>query len=282
MEKERLEREMPGELVAAALESFGEDATAERINEIREQMIAAGSADVTSASLAAQVGAARHVLAEKKALVAEVSQPPKEKTFEVGGVKFSAVRTMQPRPHWRLRIEESGEIFEPGTGGISTESAPKMQADVEELFRRMSKGDPVDFRARLNLPEAGSPDTVALAGAFQAVYYTGKRMPEKTAQLEACWGNAAVDAIKRHGEGGISHEGGGSTAEECVLAGALEVIRNAVDGGEPYRSQALRGPEFKAAHAAAGRFAPDWRKCVESYEKTYAEVKQAASTDLSI
>lgn len=73
------------------------------------------------------------------------------KQFEVGGVKFAAVRTEFPRPHWRLRIEETGEVYDAGTGGISGESVPKMTADVEYLLVRVSKGDVADFRRRFGL-----------------------------------------------------------------------------------------------------------------------------------
>lgn len=83
------------------------------------------------------------------------------KTFEVAGVKFAAVRTLVPRPHWCFRLEETGEVFGSGTGGISNESVPKMQADVQELFDRISKGDIADFRRRFGLP-------VAIAALFEA------------------------------------------------------------------------------------------------------------------
>jgi hypothetical protein len=74
------------------------------------------------------------------------------KQFEVGAVKFAAVRTEFPRPHWRLRIEETGNVLDAGAGGISGESVPKMIADVEYLLARVSKGDAADFRRRFGLP----------------------------------------------------------------------------------------------------------------------------------
>lgn len=73
------------------------------------------------------------------------------KQFEVGGVKFSAVRFDRPIAHWRLRTDENGVIFEAGAGGISTASVPKMQASVQELLDRVSKGDVDDFRRRMSL-----------------------------------------------------------------------------------------------------------------------------------
>lgn len=77
------------------------------------------------------------------------------KPFEVGGVRFSALRRQHPIPHWVLRVEESGEVFEAGAGGISTESVPKMKASIEELLERVSKNDVADFRRRLGLPNDG-------------------------------------------------------------------------------------------------------------------------------
>lgn len=75
-----------------------------------------------------------------------------EKSFEVGGVKFSALRRQAPILHWVLRIDETGEVLEPGAGGISTESVPKMQASLQELLDRISKGDVADFRRRMGIP----------------------------------------------------------------------------------------------------------------------------------
>lgn len=76
-----------------------------------------------------------------------------EKYFEVGSVKFAAVRTEFPRPHWCFRLEETGEVYGSGTGGISNESVPKMKSDIEVLLDRVSKGDIADFRRRFGLPE---------------------------------------------------------------------------------------------------------------------------------
>ncbi|MDT8992708.1 hypothetical protein RQP54_17685 [Curvibacter sp. APW13] len=73
------------------------------------------------------------------------------KQFEVGGVKFSAVRFDRPIPHWRVRTDENGVVFEAGAGGISNVSVPKMQASLQELLDRVSGGDVADFRRRLSL-----------------------------------------------------------------------------------------------------------------------------------
>lgn len=270
---------LAGEDVAAALESLGEDVTADRINEVRDQMLASRAAGFGGGSLRAQVAHARDELVAKQAWAGA----PAEKPFEVGGLKFSAVRMRAPSPHWRLRIVESGEVMEAGTGSISNESVPKMQASVEEIFRRASKGDPIAFRAMFNLPEPGAtPDLSALASAFQAVYYTGKRMPSKVEDLEACWGREVVDAIARHMEGGTARVAGASTSEERVLADNLHEVWQAIDSGEPYSKQVLRGPEFKEARSIAMRFAPDWKKCVAPYEERYARTLQSSSADLSI
>lgn len=75
-----------------------------------------------------------------------------EKSFEVAGVKFSAIRKLAPVPHWLLRTDENGAVFEVGAGGISNESVPKMKSSVEELLTRVSKGDVADFRRRFGLP----------------------------------------------------------------------------------------------------------------------------------
>jgi hypothetical protein len=75
-----------------------------------------------------------------------------EKSFEIGGLKFSAIRQSRPIAHWRIRTDENGVVFEAGAGGISTKSVPKMIADVEELFTRLAKGDIKEFRRHMGLP----------------------------------------------------------------------------------------------------------------------------------
>lgn len=75
-----------------------------------------------------------------------------DKEFQVGGVKFEAVRTEFPRPHWLVRLVETGEVLQSGSGGISNVSVPKMHADIQDLLDRVSKGDIADFRRRFNLP----------------------------------------------------------------------------------------------------------------------------------
>jgi hypothetical protein len=77
-------------------------------------------------------------------------------TFTVGGVEFTAVRRNHPRipntPMWLVQVNESGEIWEPGVGGVSNESRPKMQADLQELFERFAKRDHAEWRRQLKLP----------------------------------------------------------------------------------------------------------------------------------
>jgi hypothetical protein len=63
------------------------------------------------------------------------------------------VRTNFPRPHWLVRLEETGEVLGSGTGGISNVSVPKMQEDIQILLDRISKGDVADFRRRFGLPK---------------------------------------------------------------------------------------------------------------------------------
>lgn len=76
----------------------------------------------------------------------------KTQTFTIGGIDFAAVREQVPIAHWRLRIEETGEVLQPGTGGVSTESIPKMQADLKYQLERISKGVSMDFRRSWGLP----------------------------------------------------------------------------------------------------------------------------------
>ncbi|ABO60311.1 hypothetical protein LA345_37425 (plasmid) [Burkholderia vietnamiensis] len=259
-----------GEEVLIALSSLGEDPDASRVERIRSKI------DPMQVHSGDRDEFVRHAVAEARQLV------DNEKGFEVGGVKFSAVRTMTPRPHWRLKVLESGEIYEGGTAGISNVSVPKMQADVEELFRRASNSDPIQFRAHLNLAEAGaSADAVALAGAFQALYYTGKRLPNCADDLDVRWGADAVEAIKRHESGGAARDAGSSSVEEAALADALGKIRKSVIDGAPYTSSGLRGAEFKHARAAAMRFAPNWKVCVASYEGRQALLEAGGSVAAS-
>lgn len=62
----------------------------------------------------------------------------KTKSFIVGGLTFHAIRHSFPINHWRLQLP-SGEVWEPGTGGISGVSVPKMQADLEYVLNRFGK-----------------------------------------------------------------------------------------------------------------------------------------------
>lgn len=84
----------------------------------------------------------------------------KEVSFEVGGIRFSAIRREFPRPHWVFRTDENGIVYDAGTGGISNESVPKMQQSLQELLDRISKGDVRDFRKRMSLPEVDSKQIV--------------------------------------------------------------------------------------------------------------------------
>lgn len=72
--------------------------------------------------------------------------------FEIGSVKFSAIRKTFPIPHWVFRTDENGVEYGPGTGGISNKSVPQMKASIQELLDRISKGDTADFRKRMSLP----------------------------------------------------------------------------------------------------------------------------------
>jgi len=62
----------------------------------------------------------------------------KTKSFTVGGHEFQANRHQHPIPHWRVQTP-SGEEWSPGTAGISTESVPKMKADLEYLLSKIGE-----------------------------------------------------------------------------------------------------------------------------------------------
>lgn len=78
-------------------------------------------------------------------------EEPAGKAFTVKGVDFEAVRFTVPIPHWRLKIVETVEVWQPGTGGIKGESVPKLIASVEDLAAR-SKTD-AEWRFNLGLPK---------------------------------------------------------------------------------------------------------------------------------
>lgn len=96
-----------------------------------------------------------------------------EKSFEIGGVKFTALRRQNPIPHWVVRTDENGVVFEPGAGGISTESVPRMQASINELLVRVSKNDVADFRRRFGLPVEAEQKAEAEVGE-----HTGGRISQ--------------------------------------------------------------------------------------------------------
>jgi len=74
----------------------------------------------------------------------------KEEQFEVGGVAFAAVQELHPRlpdtKIWLLKIVETGQVLQPGTGEVSNVSIPKMKRDLEDILMIASKNDRADFR----------------------------------------------------------------------------------------------------------------------------------------
>lgn len=75
-----------------------------------------------------------------------------EKPFVVGGVKFTAIRKTGPRPCWMLKIDESGQIFDPANGvWFKHDTVPTMIADIEETFKRSSGGDEAAWRRSLGI-----------------------------------------------------------------------------------------------------------------------------------
>ena len=68
----------------------------------------------------------------------KILEEAKNKSFEVGGLSFEAVRFTRPIPHWRLKVP-SGDVWNDGAGGISNVSIPKMKADLEYALTRFGK-----------------------------------------------------------------------------------------------------------------------------------------------
>ena len=74
----------------------------------------------------------------KRLKVKDKASGSKDKSFEVGGLAFTAVKYTHPIPHWRLKVP-SGEVWNDGAGGISNVSIPKMKADLEYALSRFGK-----------------------------------------------------------------------------------------------------------------------------------------------
>lgn len=119
---------------ADALDSAGPDVAA-----LREAVRAGGS-------VAERIAAARALVAAKADLPAAADG----KRFTVEGVEFEAFRFPAPRPHWRIKIVETGEVWEPGVAGLNYESVPKLIASLQDLARRA--GGIAEWRRRLDLP----------------------------------------------------------------------------------------------------------------------------------
>ncbi len=130
-----------------------------------------------------------------------------EKVFQVGGIDFAAVRKAHPRRPgtsiWLLKIVESGQELEPGTGGVSNGSVPKLKKDLEYLFERISKGSTEDFRRRWNLPVTPLRTEVE------------ERFPKLTLQ-------EAADRLKRLVVGNAGPRDHLRVAEACAKAGTLD------------------------------------------------------------
>ena len=152
--------------------------------------------------------------AEQLALVvqAHLDKPGKDqssqavKSFEIGATQFSAVRAMFPRPHWLLRLDETGEVLESGTGGISNESVPKMQSDIQYLLDRVSHGDCADFRRRFGLPEQRPVKAKEQRISVEPAWRTKGGIPRYTTNQDASVKSAgrsdeqdspAIDALAR-------------------------------------------------------------------------------------
>ncbi|MBI6727126.1 hypothetical protein YA0089_26290 [Pseudomonas viridiflava] len=66
--------------------------------------------------------------------------------FTVGGIDFECVRELTPIPHWRLKIVETGYVFEAGCFP-KNKSKPALKGEVEYAFERAKTVE--EFRRRL-------------------------------------------------------------------------------------------------------------------------------------
>jgi hypothetical protein len=94
-----------------------------------------------------------------------------EKKFTVGGIDFTAVRFQTPRPHWRFKIDEIGEVYEVGTGGVASDSVPKMISSLEDMFNRLAKGDVDEWRKQWELPVNSGAGKNGTFSAGDTVYF---------------------------------------------------------------------------------------------------------------
>lgn len=72
--------------------------------------------------------------------------------FSIGETHFAAIQIKKRTTYWVLHLAETGVVHEPGMGGISNDSVPKMKASIQRLLDDVSKGDVKDFRARFGMP----------------------------------------------------------------------------------------------------------------------------------
>lgn len=87
---------------------------------------------------------------------------PDVKKFQIGGVDFTAFQVPDPRiPNkawYALRVEEDGRVHvlrgsDPRDGSSYDHSSiPKLQASIEDIFKRVHKNDPDLFRRDFSLP----------------------------------------------------------------------------------------------------------------------------------
>lgn len=159
--------------------------------------------------------------------------------FEVAGTAFSAVRFEHPRPHWRLKIEETGKILDPGTGGISSESRPKMMQDLEYLLARISNGDAADFRKRWGLPpltarqrfNSGFHDGAADAGRGRNPEWKPGEHPDP---MYVAGYFSGKDAYRRHGRHPDSSDEGWAIHAQGEWSGRIHpfIVQTEGDGDD--------------------------------------------------
>ena len=55
----------------------------------------------------------------------------------IGDIEFTAIRATRPIPHWKLRIDPTGEVWDSGVAGIDGSTRPKLWASLKDLFRHI-------------------------------------------------------------------------------------------------------------------------------------------------
>lgn len=209
-----------------------------------------------------------------------------EKSFEVGGLQFTAIRKQIPVLHWVIRIDENGEVLEAGAGGISTESVPKMQASVHELFERVSKNDVADFRRRFGLPAQPLLTKVPISGENNQTEQSRERelIGHVILLFDSGWGlvhrkGSAESVFRKEREILDSIYGEDMTRRIPVLEGILARL---VEAGWPHvnspfvsdnaKKVFLKARDFVSSSATA-RFDESFAEVVEELRESHPDLE---------